>query len=70
VLGIEPTEVDPQESFNNLGLDSLMTLELKQRLENGLGIELSMESFIQDPNLVDLSARLLAQFGASSSRVR
>jgi len=63
VLGIEAAEVDPQESLNNLGLDSLMALELKQRLENGLGIELSMESLMQDPNLIDLSNKVLARLG-------
>jgi NADPH:quinone reductase-like Zn-dependent oxidoreductase/acyl carrier protein len=63
VLGLETAEVDPQEPLNNLGLDSLMMLELRQRLENGLGIELSIESLIQDPNLIDLSVKLLARVG-------
>jgi acyl carrier protein len=70
VLGLEPSEVDPQESLNNLGLDSLMLLELKQRLENGLGIQLPMESLMQDPNLADLSVKLLALLGSSSSQAR
>ncbi len=70
VLGIEAAEVDPQESFNNLGLDSLMVLELKQRLENALGIELSIESLIRDPSLKSLSAQLLALLETSSSRAR
>jgi phthiocerol/phenolphthiocerol synthesis type-I polyketide synthase C len=69
VLGLEAAEVDPQESFNNLGLDSLMALELRQRLENGLGIELSIESLVQDPNLIDLSARLLARVRFSPAPV-
>ena len=69
VLGLEPDEVDPQVSLNNLGLDSLMLLELRQRLENGLGIELPMESLIQDPNLSDLSVKLLAILESSASRV-
>lgn len=66
VLGLEPSEVDPQESLNNLGLDSLMLLELKQRLENGLDIQLPIESLVQDPNLIDLSVRLLALLESSS----
>jgi acyl carrier protein len=70
VLGIEAAEVDPQESLNNLGLDSLMVLELKQRLENGLGIELSIESLIRDPSLESLSAQLSALLETSSSRAR
>ena len=70
VLGLEPDEVDPQVSLNNLGLDSLMLLELRQRLENGLGIELPMESLMQDPNLSDLSTKLLVLLESSASRVR
>jgi phthiocerol/phenolphthiocerol synthesis type-I polyketide synthase C len=69
VLGLETAEIDPQESLNNLGLDSLMVLELRQRLDNGLGVELSMESLMQDPNLIDLSVKLLARLGTSSAPV-
>jgi phthiocerol/phenolphthiocerol synthesis type-I polyketide synthase C len=70
VLGLETAEVDPQESLNNLGLDSLMVLELRQRLDNSLGIELSIESLIRDPSLKSLSAQLLALLETSSSRAR
>jgi myxalamid-type polyketide synthase MxaC len=69
VLGLETAEIDPQESLNNLGLDSLMVLELRQRLDNGLGVELSMDSLMQDPNLIDLSVKLLARLGTSSAPV-
>jgi acyl transferase domain-containing protein/acyl carrier protein len=68
VLGVEGAEIDPQESLQNLGLDSLMALELKQRLENGLGIELPIESLMQNPNLTNLSTRLLTLLEASSKR--
>jgi hypothetical protein len=37
-----------------------MTLELKQRIENSLGIELPLESLMQDPSLTNLSTRLLS----------
>jgi NADPH:quinone reductase-like Zn-dependent oxidoreductase/acyl carrier protein len=65
VLGLEALEIDPQDSLNNLGLDSLMALELKQRLENSLDIELPIESLMQDPSLSDLSAKLLSLLEAS-----
>jgi myxalamid-type polyketide synthase MxaE and MxaD len=68
VLGLESSEIEPKESFNNLGLDSLMVLELKQRLETDLGIELPIDSLMQYPSLVDLSAQLLAQMETSQAR--
>jgi len=58
--------VDPQEFLSNLGFDSLMRLELKQRLENGLGIELPIESLLQDPSIINLSALLLTLLETSS----
>lgn len=70
VLGLEAAEIDPQESLHNLGLDSLMALELKQRLENSLSIELPIESLMQDPSLTQLSAQLLALLETSSSQAR
>jgi phthiocerol/phenolphthiocerol synthesis type-I polyketide synthase D len=70
VLGLESSEIDPQESLNNLGFDSLMVLELKQRLENGLGIVLPIESLMQDPSLADLSVKLLALSETSASQAR
>jgi phthiocerol/phenolphthiocerol synthesis type-I polyketide synthase D len=66
VLGVEAVEIDPQESLYNLGLDSLMALELKQRLENGLGITLPIESLMQDPSLTRLSDQLLTLVETSS----
>ncbi len=67
VLGVEAVEIDPQESLYNLGLDSLMALELKQRLENGLGIALPIASLMQDPSLNKLSVQLLALMETASS---
>jgi myxalamid-type polyketide synthase MxaB len=37
VLGIGPSEVNLQKGFFDLGMDSLMAIELKNRLQNGLG---------------------------------
>jgi polyketide synthase 12 len=49
VLGMAADEVDPRTSLDNLGLDSLMALELKDEIETTLGITLSLESFLEDP---------------------
>jgi len=64
VLGLDPGAVDPEESLNNVGLDSLMALELKEALESNVGIKLPMEVLLEDPCIVDLADVVLAQLPA------
>jgi myxalamid-type polyketide synthase MxaB len=60
VMKLEPSELDPEESLNNLGLDSLMALELQHTLENGLGVRLPMDILMGTPSLNELVTRLLS----------
>ncbi|MEV4391049.1 SDR family NAD(P)-dependent oxidoreductase [Nonomuraea sp. NPDC049607] len=60
VLGLSADAVDPKESLNNIGLDSLMALELKERLESASGVRVPMEMLFHDPRIVDLVGVLLA----------
>ena len=43
VMSLEPSALDPEESLNNLGIDSLMALEVQESLETSLSLKLPLE---------------------------
>lgn len=65
VLGLSASKLSEQQSLNNLGLDSLMLLDLKNHIEADLKINVPMENFLQDPNLTQLTAQILDQIQPS-----
>ncbi len=65
VMGLEGATLDPEESLNNLGIDSLMALEVQHSLETSLRLKLPMEILMGMPSLNELSRRLLALLTAN-----
>jgi acyl transferase domain-containing protein/thioesterase domain-containing protein len=61
VLGLEPYDVDVQQPLSQLGLDSLMSTELRTRLQKALDINVPVASFFQNPTVAQLTTQLLAQ---------
>lgn len=59
VLGTDPTRLDKDTPLTNLGLDSLMAIELVNRIEEKLGMSMPMGSVLNGPNIRDLSAPVL-----------
>ncbi len=59
VMSLEAPEFDPEESLSNLGLDSLMGLELRHSLEDSLGVRLPIELLMAMPTLNEFITRLL-----------
>ena len=47
VLGLSPSQLDVQQPLTNLGLDSLMAVELKNRISADLGVNVPMVKFLQ-----------------------
>jgi pimaricinolide synthase PimS2 len=66
VLRLEPTRIERQVPFKKLGLDSLMSFELRNRLEASTGVSLSAVLLFTYPNLAALTSYLLTALGLST----
>nr|QVV57687.1 polyketide synthase [Myxococcales bacterium] len=64
-LGAQPSSIDRHAPFQMLGVDSLMSLEVRNRLEASLGAKLPATLLFTYPNLAALAASLLDELGLS-----
>ena len=51
VLGFSASRLDVEQPISNLGLDSLMAVELKNRIAVDLGVNVPMVKFLQGPSV-------------------
>jgi acyl transferase domain-containing protein/acyl carrier protein len=61
VLRSEPANVSPEEPLTSQGFDSLMALELRERVESELQISIPILSFFRSNNVTALTAFLLEE---------
>ncbi|MFP6613718.1 MAG: beta-ketoacyl synthase N-terminal-like domain-containing protein [Pirellulales bacterium] len=61
VLRIPADEIDVEQPLNNLGIDSLMAVELRNHIEASLGVILPVAQLLQDPNISKLVTVLHTQ---------
>ncbi|AUX47812.1 polyketide synthase [Sorangium cellulosum] len=59
ILHVDPSRIDRLAAFRGLGVDSLMALELRNRLEAGLGVRLSVALLFAYPTVASLAQHLL-----------
>lgn len=60
VLGFAPEKLDPRGALASFGFDSLMAVQLKNRIESDLGIVVPMIQFLQGPSVEELTETVLA----------
>lgn len=65
VTGLEAANIDLDQPVNNLGVDSLMAIQLKNRIESELRIAIPMVLFLQGLSLRELMVRLLERIPAA-----
>ena len=65
VLRLPVARIDPRKPLRTLGFDSLMTLELRNRLEAGLGLSLSATLVWNYPTIVDIVPHLAEKLDLS-----
>lgn len=61
VLRIPASELDVNQPLNNLGIDSLMAVEVRNYVQANLGIMIPVSQLLQDPTVVQLCRSLLAE---------
>jgi NAD(P)-dependent dehydrogenase (short-subunit alcohol dehydrogenase family)/acyl carrier protein len=61
VLQISPSSVPVDEALTQLGLDSLLAVELRNRIEKGLGISVPVVRLLQDSSVATLGVFVLEQ---------
>jgi acyl-CoA synthetase (AMP-forming)/AMP-acid ligase II/acyl carrier protein len=67
LLRLDAATVDSQQPVNTLGLDSLTTVELKNRLEGRLGVTLPVSSFLNGASIAQLASTVLQQLSPSGA---
>lgn len=60
-IGISASELDVQQPFNFMGIDSLIAVKLRNRLRTDLEVDLSAVKFMEDSNVASLATQLNEQ---------
>jgi 1-acyl-sn-glycerol-3-phosphate acyltransferase len=66
VLSVPPAEIDPERSFDSLGLDSLLAVELTIVVNQALGAELSVVPLLDGMTVRRLTGLVLSQIDLNS----
>lgn len=70
VFRLDTSRVDRLSSFKSLGMDSFLSLELRNRLESSLGVRLSATLLFTYPNPASLADYLLERMSIGTTKQR
>jgi len=66
-LGLDPSQpFNAQQELTNLGMDSLMAVELKNKIEGDLNVNLPVTYFLEEATTANLAQKLREQLGGGS----
>ena len=64
ILGFDATQsFDSQRALTDLGMDSLMAVELKNKVDSDFGVSVPLTYFIEEASVAGLSKKIHSQFG-------
>jgi NADPH:quinone reductase-like Zn-dependent oxidoreductase len=70
VMGLSPVNLDVHQPLSRFGLDSLMAIEMKNRIELDLGILIPVARLLQGPSLAQVAEQLAGHLTASGGAQR
>jgi myxalamid-type polyketide synthase MxaB len=65
IMGLTDGQLNQSQPLNEIGMDSLLAMELKNNLERQLAINIPMAAFIESPSISSLAARMASSFTAT-----
>jgi len=68
VSGLDVTRIDARQPLVNLGLDSLIALELRNKLGADLGVEIPIAALLEGSSVEGLASLIVAQLGGTDTR--
>ncbi len=66
VTRLDPNQLQPRRPLNELGLDSILAVEIKQRIEMKLGIAISVVELLQSASLESILEKILREVSGPS----